>query len=90
MLHGYRKPMDALEIEAPWLSKIRASTPLNLLDERPPSSHEISSLVEAWQVPPGLGRRGRETWEGQTLLTLPSGSWQVSGPNPIFTDSQEI
>lgn len=46
--------------------------------------------MEARQVPPGLGRRGREAWEGWTLLTLPSGSWQVSGPNPVFTDSQEI
>lgn len=37
-----------------------------------------------------LERRGRETWEGQTLLTSPNGSSQVSGPHPTFTDSQEI
>lgn len=87
MLHGYRKSTGALEKEAPWLSKIRA---LNFKTRGPLLSCEIGSSVEAWQVPPGLGRRGRETWEGQTLLTLPSGSRQVSGPNPIFTDSQEI
>ena len=37
-----------------------------------------------------LGRGGRETWEWQTLLSSPGGSSQVSGPNPVFTDSQEI
>lgn len=46
--------------------------------------------MEARQVPPGLGRRRWEAREGWTLLSLPSGSRQVSGPNPVFTDSQEI
>lgn len=54
----------------------------------PLPSCEISSLWRLGRF--HLGRRGWEAWEGWILLTLPSGSWQVSGPNPMFTDSQEI
>lgn len=55
---------------------------LGLHQEWPPfpSPHcSLSSCEDTWLC---LGRRGRETWEGWTLLTSPNGSSQVSGPNP--------
>lgn len=71
--------------------------PLDLLHERPPassplpiSSQEIGCSLRGDVAGSCLGRWGRETWERQTLLSSPSGSSQVSGPSPVFTDSQEI
>lgn len=60
------------------------------LSPRPPSPPMKPAASRGGLAGSCLGRRGRKTWEGQTLLTSRSGSSQVSGPNPTFTNSQEI
>lgn len=55
----------------------------------PISSHEISC---SWRRPGRFlpGKEGAEDLGGADTPTSPNGSSQVSGPNAMFTDSQEI